>query len=149
MNHIPSEKDWGEYWKDFDQKSAFESFFGKSNEQMQSHFYKNGNELMSELRFMPPKPFKYYILGFRDFILRGEFPAYEASDFASYFLDMVEYLLRSDAQLISSSMIELMPALEYVANNQDKYEAPPDIYGDFLEKLSNIRALCEKLSIQV
>ncbi len=30
MNEVPTKEDWGEYWKDIDQKSAFDSFFGKS-----------------------------------------------------------------------------------------------------------------------
>ena len=147
MNNIPTEDDWGNYKADFDQSSAYESFFGKSNEQMQAYFYKNGNELMSEIRFMPTKPFQYYILGFRDFVLAGNFQCHEASDYASYFFDMVEYLLENNVALIISSMRELMPSLEYVANNQNKYEAPYDIYGDFKTKYSTIKCLCNKHSI--
>ncbi len=149
MMVIPSKEDWGDYKKDLDSESAFKSFFGKSNADMQSKFFKDGTELMTEIRFMPPRAFEYYIIGFRDFILADKFPCYEASDFTSYFLDMVEYMLINNTSLVSSSMPELMPALEIVAKNQEKYEAPFDIYGDFNDKLSSIIGLCEKSSIRV
>lgn len=148
MSYIPNEEDWGTRGSDLDRRSAYESFFGKSNEQMQTYFYRNGSELISEIRFMPPRPFRYYILGVRDFILADNFPRYEAADFCSYFLDMVEYLLKNETSLVSSSMLALMPTLEYIANNQDKYEAPYDIYGDFSKNLVRIKALCEKHSVK-
>ena len=145
MNQIPREEDWGDYWKDIDMKGAHASYFGKSNQQMQHEFYKNGNYLISELRFMPPKPFLYYMLGFRDFILADNFPPHEASDFSSYFLWLVDYLLEHEPQMITPIIDDLMPALEHVAKNQEKYDAPVDIYGSYLNKLSHIKGLCRKL----
>ena len=147
MSVIPSEKDWGEYWKDFDQKSAYSSFFGKSNSQMQEAFFKDGNDLMTEIRFMPVIPFRYYILGFRDFILNGKFPPYEASDIATYFLDMVVWVIEESPEKIAPVMQELMPSINFVANNQVKYEADEQIYGSFLDRLNKIQELCTKNSI--
>lgn len=141
MDNMPSEEDWGEYWKDLDQKSAYDSFFGKSNDQLQNDFYKNGIELAYEIRFMPKNPFGYYILGLRDFILAGDFPEHEAADFTSYFLDMVVYVLEHDYPMISSKMKDLMPALKYISYNQDVYDAPLEIYGDYMEKFNKIKYL--------
>ena len=149
MTNLPNEEDWSGYKESFDSKSAYESFFGKSNEQMQVVFFEDGIELMTEIRFMPSKAFKYYVLGLRDFIIAGNFQPHEASDFSSYFLDMIELLLDSETSLISSSMSELMPALEHIASNQDKYQAPRDIYGDYSEKLDNIKLLCEEHAINL
>lgn len=143
MGNIPSEEDWGEYWKNFDQKSAYGSFFGRSNEQLQSQFHKDGIELVYEIRFMPKRVFDYYVLGLRDFIISGDFPDHEAADFSSYFLDMVIYLLEHDPQMISSRIKDLTPALKYVADNQKIYDAPVDIYGDFSEKFIKIKKLCK------
>lgn len=140
MDSIPTKEDWGDYWKDFDRKSAFNSFYGKSNSEMQALYFTHGNELMTEIRFMPPKPFQYYILGLKDFILADVFPEHEASDFTSYFLAMVELVVKTEPKMIEPVIHSLMPAIEYVANNQSKYQAPIDIYGDYLDKLSSIRS---------
>lgn len=149
MNEVPTKEDWGEYWKDIDQKSAFDSFFGKSNEEMQRLYFKNGNQLMTEIRFMPSKPFSYYILGLKDFIQKGNFPDHEASDFASYFLDMVEHVIESNTSSISANMKQLFPTLKYIAENQDRFDAPVAIYGDFANKLDSIINLCVERKIDL
>ncbi|MEJ2045953.1 MAG: hypothetical protein P8X89_22070 [Reinekea sp.] len=135
---IPTKDDWGEYWKDLDQKSAYERFFGKSNAQLQSCYFDSGQDMMMELRFMNPKVFQYYVLGFRNFILKGEFPKYEASDFVSYFMEMVEYLLIHEKAKILPCIEELLPTLKYISENQELYEASADIYGDFTLKYENL-----------
>lgn len=138
---VPSENDWGNYTADLDQRSAHERFGGKTNEDMQKEYYSNVLERVAELRFMPPIPFRYYVIGFKDFIIAGSFAEYEASDAANSFLKLVESSLMSNARVISPVMNALMPAVEQVANNQEKYEAPEEIYGCFKDKLSNIKSL--------
>jgi len=142
MNNIeiPSESDWGEYWKDLDQKSAYENFYGKSNEQLQNIYYSRGQEIMTEIRFMPSVPLKYYLVGFKDFVTGGRFPEYESSDYASYFLDMIEALLFERSEDIASLKDELVSAAKYISENQDSYEADKSIYGDFADNYERILA---------
>lgn len=139
MDNIPEEQDWGEYWKDIDQTSAFSNFFGKSNKQMQTHFFIDANELINEIRFMPVTVFNYYILGLQIFIESGNFPENEDAHIVSYFLDMIEFLLINEPEKISHRIIELMPTIEMVANNQNKYNADYITFGCFLEKLESIK----------
>jgi hypothetical protein len=56
---------------------------------MQPHFRANVIEATAELRFMPEAPFRYYMIGFRDFLMAGDFDHLGASDAASCFLRLV------------------------------------------------------------
>ena len=49
--------------------------------------------------------------------------------------------LRDDASSIAPVMGELIAAIEHVAAHQALFEADVDIYGDFSEKLLEIRRL--------
>jgi hypothetical protein len=73
---VPTEKDGGDYRSDLDQKLAHSVFAGRTNEQMPRFFRENPIERTSDLRWMPAGPFRYYMLGFRDFVMAmpGDFP---------------------------------------------------------------------------
>jgi hypothetical protein len=90
---------------------------------------------------MPPVPFRYYVLGFRDFVMARDFDFLSASDAASCFLGLVLKKLEEQPSVIKPVMPALLPAVEYVARNQAEFEADKSIYGDFLETLKRIQAL--------
>lgn len=138
---IPSEKDWAGYERDIDARYAHKIFFGKSNEQMQSAFRDNVIEKTDEIRFMPTSAFQYYVFGLRDFVIRRQFVDYESSDAANCFLGLVLEKLRKEPHTIVPVIDQLLPDLEYVARNQDLYEADKDIYGDFMETFEEILRL--------
>ena len=60
---------------------------------------------------------------------------------ASSFLDLVETKLRSEINFIAPIMDDLLPAVELIAMNQDKYFADRDIYGDFRDRFTRIQKL--------
>ena len=62
---------------------------GKSNDEMQQYFRDIPVEAVSDLRFMPEIPFRYYMLGFRDCVMSGGFEPCKNSDAASCFLHLV------------------------------------------------------------
>jgi hypothetical protein len=138
---VPTEKDWGDYRLDLDQKHAHDVFAGHTNEQMQRFFRQNPIEMTDELRWMPDVPFRYYLLGFRDFIMAKDFGFLNGSDAASCFLGLVLEKLEKQSRLIVPIMPELLPTIEHVARNQSLFEAAPNVYGNFIEKLGRIRAL--------
>lgn len=140
---VPSESDWEDYKADLDQKHAHSVFAGRTNIEMQPFFRLNPIERTEELRWMPETPFRYYILGFRDFVMGKEFGFLNASDAASCFLSLVSEKLEKHPQQIVPIMPDLLPALEYVAHHQTEFDAKERIYGNFLEKLSRIKALYE------
>ena len=138
---VPTEDDWGDYKSDLDQNHAHSVFAGRTNEEMQPFFSRNPLAMTDDLRWMPDMPFRYYILGFRDFIRAKQFDFLDRSDAASCFLGLVLEKLENKPRLIVPVMPELLPSVEYVARNQGLFDAEESIYGKFLEKLSRIQTL--------
>jgi hypothetical protein len=138
---MPTEKDWGDYTSDLDQNHAHSVFAGRTNEEMQPFFHRNSIEMTDELRWMPNVPFRYYILGFRDFITTKQFDLTDGCDAASCFLRLVLEKLERDPRAIVPVMPDLLPTVEYVGRNQTLFDADEEIYGKFLEKLSRIQML--------
>jgi hypothetical protein len=83
---LPTEAEWGNYQADLDQSYAHKMFGGRTNQEMIPHFQRNVVERTDELRCMPPIPFRYYMLGFRDFVMAWKFEETWASDAANCFL---------------------------------------------------------------
>jgi hypothetical protein len=138
---VPTEDDWGEYKSDLDQNHAHSVFAGCTNEEMQPFFRRNPLAMTDDLRWMPDVPFRYYILGFRDFMTAKQFDFLEGSDAASCFLGLVLEKLENHPRLVVPVMPELLPAVEYVARNQSLFDADESIYGNLSEKLSRIKTL--------
>jgi hypothetical protein len=141
MREIPTEDDWDEYTSDLDQEYAHRVFTGKSNQEVQDMFDRNVIERTDELRFMPVKPFQYYILGFRDYILHRNFKAEDPSDAASCFIGLVEEKLKIEPRFIMPVIHELMKTLIFIAEHQREFDADEDIYGSFGEALVRINQL--------
>jgi len=138
---VPTEEDWGDYQLDLDQNHAHSIFAGRTNQDLQPFFKKNPIELADELRWMPAVPFRYYMLGFRDFVMAQDFDLTDGSDAASCFLGLVLEKLEAHPLDIAPVMPELMPSLEYVSANQLLFDADESIYGRFPEKLARIENL--------
>jgi hypothetical protein len=138
---VPTEKEWGDYKSDLDQNHAHSVCAGRTNEEMQPFFRRNPVEMTSELRWMPEIPFRYYMLGFRDFIVAGDFDVPDVSDAASCFLGLALEKLDKQPRHIIQIMPELRPTLEFVAENQAQFEAEEKIYGSFREKYKQIQSL--------
>jgi hypothetical protein len=138
---VPTEKDWGDYQSDLDRKCANDLFAGRTNEEMQPHFRKNVIERTDELRFMPEIPFRYYMIGFRDFLMAGDFEHLEAADAASCFLRLILQKLEENPKCIALIMPELIPTVDHVVRNQFAFHAEKDIYGDFRELSARIHSL--------
>lgn len=139
---IPTEQDWGCLPSDdLDIRAAFEDFYGKSNAEMQSAFSRCVIEMADSLRWMPSKPFRYYMKGFADFVMSNRFHEMDAADVASNFLRLVEYKLRQQPRDIAPLMDMILPIVAYLAKRQQEYQADVDIYGDFTEKNKEIEEL--------
>ena len=138
---VPTEAEWGDYQVDMDRFYAHTMFAGRTNQEMIPHFRRNVLEFTSELRWMPQIPFRYYMLGFRDFVMATGIECLEASDAASCFLRLVLEKLEKQPDHILPIMSELLPALRHVAKNQAVFGAPKSIYGSFCDKLGQIERL--------
>jgi hypothetical protein len=117
-------------------------FAGHTNDEMRQRFYENVLLATEDLRWMPPIPFRYYVVGFRDFVVAREFqPGDDGSDAASCFMSLVQQKLDEQRDYILPIMLELLTALRYITENQDSYGADVAIYGDFRERLQQIEYL--------
>jgi|ERR1700722_734739 len=143
---VPTEAEWGNYQADLDQASAHKLFAGRTNQEMLPHFRSNVIERTDELWWMPEVPFRYYVLGFRDFLMAGEFRQLEAPDAANCFLGLVQEKLEKEPAYILPIMDQLLPAVRHIATNQSSFEASESIYGNFLKKAARIEELYETLN---
>ncbi len=138
LSSPPKKEDWGDYKSDLDQNHAHSVFAARTNQEMQRFFRDNPIEMTDELRWMPDVPFRYYMLGFRDFMMAEDFDGHD-SDAASCFLGLILEKLEKYPLTIVPIMQELLPAVEYVAQNQAKFDASTEIYGNFLDRLAKIK----------
>lgn len=137
---IPTEMDWADWRDDLDQRHAHEIYAGRSNEEMQDRFVMAPVASAGELEFMPAKAFRYYMLGFRDSVLSGKHDDVEAANAASCFIRLVQHKLATSPEDIEPIAGQLMPALEYIAENQGAFDAEVEIFGDFRELVNQIKA---------
>jgi hypothetical protein len=144
MNHeeIPKESDWGNWEADVDQKSAYELYFGHSNAEMKQRYFDAPIEVASELQFMPIAPFRYHMLGFSKAVICNEGYDEMTISTAPYsFLKLIIYKLKNNKSDIEPIMNAIWPSIKYVVDNQKKYDADIDIYGDFSDLLKEIEEL--------
>ena len=141
---IPTEEDWGDWKFDLDLQCAHDIFYGKTNQEVQGDFYRCVIERADELGVMSGNPFKYYMLGFRDFIVADDFIEYDESDAASCFLNLVESKLIKNPDDIKSIIDDLYEVIVYISENQRKYNASESIYGNFKEQFLRIKNLLEQ-----
>jgi hypothetical protein len=134
---IPNNEDWGEI-NDLDVRYSYEYFFGKSNTEMQDFFRRNVIERCDNLRFMPIKPFQYYIFGLKEYLESDTCP--DKADAASCFLELIQERFESNYDDMMQIIELLMPAIRMVVENQENFGADIDIYGDFSDMLSNINS---------
>jgi hypothetical protein len=139
---VPTEAEWGNYEADLDQKYAHKLFAGHTNQEMLPHFRRNVIERTDELRWMPEWPFRYHMLGFRDFVMSDDLGE-RAADAASCFLGLVLEKLEKQAGYILPIIPQLLPAIRHIATNQSSFAASESIYGSFQEKLKRIEALSQ------
>jgi len=150
--NIPNEEDWlnwpagADRPLDLDEDYARRRFAGKSFEEALELFETtNVLSCCEDVSYMPPVPFRYYMLVFKAYVLavveKVGSDKWSSPDAASCFLNLVERKLKTEFDWIAPIMKDLLPAVEFVATNQEKYEADSDIYGDFREQLTRIKSL--------
>jgi hypothetical protein len=143
---MPTEQDWGEFDADLDQQYAHQIFSGKCIEEAIPLFERNVIERCSELQFMPLIPFQYYMFALRDYVMSDRVLISEmSSDAASCFLGLVLLKLNEEPASIFPIMEDMIPAVQYVASNQEIFDADIDIYGNFAEKLIDIKKKYEEI----
>ena len=144
--HPPSTADWGDLSNALDLDYAFEKFAGKTHDEALLLF--ETTDLLSRienLSVMPPVPFRYYMLAFKDYVLSSRVFevnfGIDASTAASSFIDLIVGKLSAEPTAIKPILEDLLPAAKHIAEHQAKYGADEDIYGRFKDALAEIHRL--------
>ena len=142
---VPGRAEWSGYQDDLDVKYAHKLLFGKSIDEAQQYFGGvRSIERASELLFMPRPVFQYYVFAFAQFLLSEE--GVGDPDSASPFLRLLVRREERDPGSVAQIYSELLPVVAHVASHQEKYEADPNIYGNFEGLTAQLKALCEASS---
>jgi hypothetical protein len=137
---IPNEIDWRGYEKDLDVKYLYNLFFGKSIDEVLCYFENSHSiERMDELLFAPRKVFQYYVLAFARYVLSEK--AVGDSDSASSFFTLLKAREKRDSGSVKEIFDSLLKTVNFIANNQEYYDADISIYGDFKERAQEIRSM--------
>lgn len=129
---IPTARDWGEMPEDdLDLLASYREYFGKSCAEIQSRFSRAPIAMVDGIRWMPLRPFVFYFRCLAKFVMSRPFNESTAPDLASSFLRLVEEKARTCPAGIRANMGVVREAVRYVSENQDLFNADPDVYGDF------------------
>lgn len=139
---IPDRAAWSGYETDLDVRCLHKLFFGKSIEEVIPHFRCNAIERMDELLYAPRPVFQYYVHAFGQYLMSPD--AKGESDSASPFLTLLDARERKDPGSVQQILESLEPYLEIVANGQEYFDAPVDIYGSFPGRVASIREICSQ-----
>jgi hypothetical protein len=139
-SRIPGDQEWLGYDADLDVCYLHRLIFGKSIDDVVPFFANQCIERMDELLFAPRRVFQYYVHAFGAYLMtegaKGE------SDAASPFLALLEAREKRDPGSVRNIIDSLEPYLEFLAERQEYFDAPEHIYGNFSQRVANIRQVC-------
>lgn len=139
---IPGNAEWRGWKEDLDVKYAHKLLFGKSISEVIKHFARSPIERAAELLFMPRKAFQYYIFAFVEYLNSDD--SFGESDAASPFFRLLIAREKRDHSSVMEIYEELSPTVKFVAQNQARFDANPDIYGHFKDLAMELDAAYKK-----
>ena len=143
---IPTAAEWGENVAgDLDWAASHRSYFGKSCQDLAYKFSSVPIEMVDDLRWMPKRPFAYYINCLARYVASGQVDPDNAADLAGSFLNLVEEKAKGFPSGIKPNILALRKTVAYVADNQALFGADLDIYGDFTKQRAEIELLFIKI----
>ena len=156
-DEIPTFEDWEldeplTKYNDVDYHWTRDKFIGQTREDMFDYFLESPIGAFTAMQYMPPRPFRYYVMNYVRILGPGQtLPDWyrEAACASSSFLGMVLYTLEHHPNRILPVMADLLPTVEHIADSQQLYDADPEIWGLFPERLAEIKQLyAERLKQQ-
>lgn len=138
---FPNAEGWEGYERDLDVRGADRLLFGRSIDQVRKHF--GGAQSISradDLLFMPRAAVQYFVFAFAQFVISDN--AQGEPDSASPFLGLLISREERDPGSVSQIYPRLLPSVEFVASNQELFDADYNIYGSFRELSQQLENLC-------
>ena len=127
---IPSKNDWGDI-SDPDVYWSYNTFSGNAKSEFYENYYHGLVDIFESLSVMPDKVFAYYIFGLIDFLKSDHFKASEKYSAAYHFLDLILRRVEARSAVITDLYSAIKPTVDFVVENQFRFDADEDIYGRF------------------
>jgi hypothetical protein len=131
MNSVPTEKHWNmlENAIDLDISCAYRNFNGKTHEQAVAMFVESTLVHQEDVMWMPFDCFSFYVHAYMQYLQSDE--SIGDSDGASCFFSVVGFRLNEILNLDDSLVGPISVTLEFIGDNQRRFDADDDIYGSF------------------
>lgn len=143
---IPTTLDWGEIRKeDLDLVASYNDYFGKSCLEIRRKFSTIPISMIDSLRWLPLRPFVFYFRCLAEFVLDCPLNLSATPDLENSFLNLVAEKARTCPAGMRANMDAVRKAVAYVSENQRKFDASPEIYGDFSLKGAEIFRALDKI----
>lgn len=120
-----------------DERSACEHFLGKSLDEAEVLFRKNGLSHQEDLMWMGPVAFRFYVQALIHYI-RSE-AATGDSDIINCFAGLLEFRLDNEAKEMVPVARQLVSICSYIAEHYDRFDMTPGIYGDVRSRFQALR----------
>ena len=123
-------------------RAACEHFFGKSLEQAVELFRSNHIYYQEDLRWMGPRPFRFYLPAAIRFI-RHETD--DISGFIALFAGTLEFRLEHEAQKLKPVAAQLVELCDFLLEQWSKYGTGTEVYGDLRVRYRSLRESLSRL----
>ena len=149
-DQVPTQDDWGVRSPHVEWELAFEKFGGKSIDEMMPFVRQSMVGAFFYFPKMPAVPFGYYIQVFERFLNPEKLHAEKDGDVSEatlYFLFMIENDLERGGQRVLPIMSRLMPLVEAIGEQPEKYHFTDDVDPSVPEAptAASIKEQCAKI----
>lgn len=112
-----------------DALDAWETFYGKTHEQAEDLFASHALYYQECLHWMPDEPFRFYLPSYINYLKSDR--SVGDSDGASAFIGLMSAKAPELRNQRSVLWEEACSTLRWIARSQERFEAIPEIYGNF------------------
>jgi hypothetical protein len=122
--------------ENLDAVTAHEHFNGLTAVEAENLFKLRGSYYEEDLWSMPQEAFEFYLPAFIAYLQSSN--SSSDADSASAFIQLIKYFLEHQPSHLKENSTLIKNALLHISQNQKKYEATPDIYGNFHNAIGKI-----------
>ena len=143
---IPSEKDWKRPSDaiDLDAECAYRNFNGKSHAEAAEMFVESPLVYQEDLMWMPLSCFQFYVRAYIEYLKSDK--SIDDPDASNSFLPLVTFRLHQIRRLPDELKTEILDAVRFLGDNQQRYGADTEIYGSFRDHAKRILAKSDTVS---
>lgn len=124
-----------------DERSACDSFLGKTLEQAEALFHENSLDYQEDLMWMGPTAFCFYLPAFLNYLRSDSATDADLSGLAM----ILEYRLENDATALPPIAPQVVSICRYILDHFGRDAVDPQLYGDLHSRLESLDLEFRKL----